>query len=174
MDLRAKLTFNRLQLPNKDEATRRLATSLIKEQIKLAIVEGIKAMVKRIPVATGMSIASLLPVARYAQAEGLIRSEMSKAPRPGRRDRTKEGEALGRPKNPAHAVILRGDEILINFGTNVPHFVFNDLVSRNYPRGQVSTPWGAFAAGEAAILESLGRTIRPKLIDTLDDFLRRR
>lgn len=173
MDLRVRVAFSELRLVDPSQAAKIAARKIIKTEMKKAVKAGIIEMLLRVPVLTGMSVASLLPAGRYAAAAGLIRARLdAAAPNPRKSARIAEGESLGRPRNPAHTVTFSGDQIVINFGTNVPHFVFNDIKARNYPRGQVKTPWKAFAAAERAILKSLtGSGIRGVLIDSLDDIL---
>jgi hypothetical protein len=163
MDLNINLKFEP-RLPS-DRLLRTLGEVEAKKVLLEALHDGFVAMLQRIPVATGMAVGSLLPVARLVKAMDIYNAKLSERTRS--ENRIKDGQALGEPKS-GKIIKRTKDAFLIQFSTKVIHFIFNDIMIRpDFKRPQIAPPWEAFTAAEEAIILSIEVNIRRELLSLI-------
>lgn len=172
MDFKVGLVFDQIELAA-NAAIEKARDEEIMKVMKEAVRAGFLEMIKRVPVATGMSVASLLPIARFAGAVAAWQAKLATAGRlPGRPNRVSEGVTMGRPRNATNVVIKSGTGFVLNFSSQVVHYAFNDLIRRNYPNAQLPTPYLSFDVAELVIVEVLNKRIIGSLLRIIDRSLR--
>lgn len=169
MDFKVGLVFKLDDFIVPSEAIDRKVMQVMKDAARAGFLE----MIKRVPVATGMSVASLLPLARFAGAVAAWQAKLATAGRlPGIPNRVDKGIQLGRPKNAAHVVIKSGTGFVLSFSSQVVHYAFNDLMRRNFPNAQLPTPYLSFDVAELVMFNVINERITGALLQVINRSIR--
>lgn len=134
-------------------------------QVRQAARAFLRAALTKIPLYTGMSQASLVPLARFLNVS-LHPKITELAASHGHKDRTAEGERLGKS-----AFKFKNTKQLHTFEFNIPDFYFRVNEFEKAPASfklTNETPWRSFDEGLAAFNSYLNANLReraPKLKD---------